>query len=66
MSKDDYPDALTTKHIMQILQVSQTTALRLLQQAEQDPDSFCVRRIGSGYRAGKEGFYRWLNTQRSQ
>jgi len=66
MSIIDFPDALKTADIMQILQISQPTAIKLLQHAEKNPTMFCVRRIGNAYRVGKEGFYKWLNDQQAQ
>ena len=66
MSKENYPDALTTTHIRQILGISTPTAYKLLQKAEDNPTAyFPVRRPVRAYRIGKEGFFRWLNSSQN-
>lgn len=52
---------LGTKDIMEILNISQSTAYSLIRQAIASKNMFTVKKIGRDYKIPKESFLNWLD-----
>lgn len=53
---------LGTKDIMNILNISQSTAYNLIRQAMATKDMFVVRKVGRDYKIPRESFLNWLDS----
>lgn len=52
----------STKDIMQILNISQSTAYNLIRQAMTTKDMFVVRKVGRDYKISRDSFLEWLDS----
>ncbi len=53
-------NVLSTKDIMSILNISQTTAYNLIKKAIRSKDMFVVKKIGRDYKISRDSFADWI------
>ncbi len=56
-------NVFSTKDIMMILDISESTAYKLIRQAMTNENMFVVKKIGRDYKIPREPFLTWLESK---
>ena len=56
-------NVFSTKDIMMILDISESTAYKLIRQAMTNENMFVVKKIGRDYKIPREPFLNWLESK---